>query len=58
MPERFLMSKELFPADGEQRKLQLENLVASFVFFGNERDFFAERVDSFYDALIAFLANA
>ena len=47
-----------FSADGEQREFQLENFIAPFVFFGEERDFFTEGVDAFYDALVAFLADA
>ena len=48
----------LFSTNGEQRKLQLENLIAIFIFFGNERDFFAEGIDAFHDAFVALLADA
>ena len=47
-----------FPADGEEGELQLENLVAPFVFFGKQCNFFAEGVDALYDSLVAFLAYA
>ncbi len=50
--------EKLFPADGEHCKLQLEHFVAVLVFFGDERDFFAEGVDAFHDAVVAFLADA
>ncbi len=47
-----------FPADGEEGELQLENLVAGFIFFGDECNFFAEGVDALYDSLVALLAYA
>lgn len=47
-----------FSAYREEGELQLENLVAGFIFFGDEGDLFAEGVDALYDALIAFLAYA
>ena len=47
-----------FPADGEEGELQLENLVAGFIFFGDEGDLFAEGIDALYDALVALLAYA
>lgn len=54
-----LYRKRLFlPADGEEGELQLENLVAGFIFFGDEGDLFAEGVDALYDALVALLAYA
>ena len=48
----------LFSADGEKGELQLENLVAVFVFFGDECDFFAESVNALNDAFVAFLADS
>jgi len=60
MPGRFLYKNygKLFPADGEQCEFQLENFIAPFVFFGEERDFFTEGVDSLYNAFVAFLADS
>ena len=50
--------EKLLSADGEQCKLQLKNFIRIFIFFGDERNFFAEGVDAFHNAFVAFLADA
>ena len=54
----FCRKRLFFSAYREEGELQLENLVAPFVFFGEERDFFTEGIDALYDTLVPLLAYA
>lgn len=55
---KFGVKKLQLPADGEEQKLHLVNLVGVLVFVRNLGDFLAEGAHAFHDLFVASLRNA